>query len=337
MGMIHYHAYQKVKGAKVVAIVSRSPEKRSGDWRGIKGNFGPEGDKIDLGDIARYETLDQLLKGEDVDLVDICLPQTMHADASTGAMLAGKHVLCEKPISITTRDADQMVKTAHQTQKKLMIGQVLPFFPEYKYAKRLIDEGTHGQLTGGYFKRVMSDPTWISDYYDPEKSGGPLIDLHIHDAHFIRLLCGMPDRVFSRGRMRGEVVDFATTQFIFNGENNHLITSTCGVISQQGRPFTHAFEIYLEKATLIYDFSNFEGKGYGHTPLTLVTDDGKVVQPETGTGDPIDAFVAELSHCIETVTTGSPSPMLDGSVARDALLLCHREVESVRTGKIVKV
>jgi predicted dehydrogenase len=109
------------------------------------------------------------------------------------------------------------------------------------------------------------------------------------------------------------------------------------VISQQGRPFTHAFEIYLEKATLIYDFSNFEGKGYGHTPLTLVTDDGKVVQPETGTGDPIDAFVAELSHCVETVTTGSPSPMLDGSVARDALLLCHREVESVRTGKIVKV
>lgn len=106
---------------------------------------------------------------------------------------------------------------------------------------------------------------------------------------------------------------------------------------QPGRPFTHAFEIYLEKATLIYDFSTFEEKGYSRTPLTLLTDDEKTVKPETGTGDPIDAFVSQLSHCVETVTGGSTSPMLDGSVARDALLLCHREVESVRKGKMVKV
>ena len=134
--------------------------------------------------------------------------------------------------------------------------------------------------------------------------------------------------------MRGEVVDFATTQFIFNGL---LITSTSGVILQQGRPFTHAFEIYLEKATLIYDFSTLDGKPYSSMPLTLLSEDGKVFRPQIGSGDPVDAFVSELSHCIESVNSGSTSPLLDGSLARDALLLCHKQVESVRKGKMVKV
>jgi predicted dehydrogenase len=132
-------------------------------------------------------------------------------------------------------------------QEALKKGQVLPFFYEYAYAKRLIDQGIYHRLTGGYFKRIVSDPAWISDYYDPDKSGGPLIDLHIHDAHFIRLLCGMPDRVFSRGRMRGAVADFATSQFVFD---DLFITSTCGVIPQQGRPFTHALKYILKRLRL---------------------------------------------------------------------------------------
>jgi predicted dehydrogenase len=55
MGMIHYLAYQKVRGARVAAICSREPRKLAGDWRGIKGNFGPPGTKMDLHGTATYE------------------------------------------------------------------------------------------------------------------------------------------------------------------------------------------------------------------------------------------------------------------------------------------
>ena len=72
------------------------------------------------------------------------------------------------------------------------------------------------RLLGAQLKRIISDPLWLPDFYNPQKVGGPLLDLHVHDAHFIRLTCGMPAAVYSRGRMRGEVVEFVQTQFLFD-------------------------------------------------------------------------------------------------------------------------
>jgi len=337
MGMIHYLAYQQVRETRVKAIVSRSPKKRTGDWRGIKGNFGPEGTMMDLGDVACYESLDQLLDDPQVDLVDICLPAVMHADASIRAMRAGKHVLCEKPISISIGNAERMVETAQETRRLLMIAQVLPFFPEYDYIRRIAGQGTYGRLWGGSFKRVIADPIRVREYFDPSVVGGPLIDLHIHDVHFIRLLCGMPVRVYSRGRMRGEVVEFATTDFLFEGEHAPLITAAGGVIGQQGRPFNQAFELYFEDATVLYDYHTLDGESDGSMPLTVLTRDGKILRPESSSGGPLDAFKAELTEAAGAVENGSPSPLLDGIAARDALLLCHKETESVRTGRFVEI
>ncbi|MBN2551417.1 MAG: Gfo/Idh/MocA family oxidoreductase [Spirochaetales bacterium] len=337
MGMIHYLAYRQVKETRVKAVVSRSPKKRAGDWRGIKGNFGPEGTMMDLGDVDCYESLDQLLDDPQVDLVDVCLPAVLHADASVRAMRAGKHVLCEKPISISIRDAERMVETAQETQRLLMIAQVLPFFPEYDYVRRTAGQGTYGRLWGGSFKRVIADPIRVSEYFDPSVVGGPLIDLHIHDAHFIRLLCGMPERVYSRGRMRGDVVEFATTDFLFGGGHAPLITAAGGVIGQQGRPFNQAFELYFEDATVLYDYFTLDGGAGPSLPLTVLTRDGGILRPGSSSGGPLDAFVAELAEAAAAVENGSPSPLLDGKTARDALLLCYRQTESVRTGRFVEV
>ncbi len=137
------------------------------------------------------------------------------------AFKAGKHVLCEKPIALTTADAQRMVKAATASGKQLLIGHVLPFFPEYAFAREAIVSGRYGKLLGGHFKRIISDPQWLKDFFNPQKVGGPVIDLHIHDAHFIRLVCGMPKGVFSRGRMRGDVVEYVDTQFLFDDRVAH--------------------------------------------------------------------------------------------------------------------
>jgi predicted dehydrogenase len=336
MGLIHYLAWRRVRGAKVAAVVSRDPKKRAGDWRGIQGNFGPPGSMVNLAGVATYTELDELLADPRIDLVDLCLPPALHAQAAIAALKAGKHVLVEKPIALTTAEADRMVAAARKADRQLLIAHVLPFFPEYDFARRSIASGKVGRLLGGHFKRVISHPAWLPDFYDPAKVGGPVVDLHIHDAHFIRLVCGMPRAVYSRGRMHGQVVEHFTTQFLFD-DAGLAVTATSGVIQQQGRAFTHGFEIHLERATLIYDFAVLGGQPVLATPLAVLDAKGRVVRPKLGSGDPVDAFVAELSEAARAVRTGTPSPLLDGSLARDALRLCHAQTQSVERGREVKV
>jgi predicted dehydrogenase len=164
--------------------------------------------------------------------------------------------------------------------------------------------------------------------------GGPMIDLHVHDAHFIRLLCGMPRAVQSVGRMRGEVVEQFSTQFLFH-DPGLVVTAASGCIAQQTRPFTHAYEIYLERATLFFEFAGVQDAPIS-TPVTVLTDK-EVLRPDLGSGDDITAFAAELEEMTRAVSSGKPSPLLGGDLARDAVVLCEKQTESVMRGERVAV
>jgi len=329
MGMIHYLAYRKIRGAAVAAMCEKDPRRLAGDWRSIQGNFGPRGRKMDLKGISRYARLDDLLADPDLDLIDVCLPPWLHAEVTVAALKAGKHVFCEKPIALNPADARRMVNTAARTGRLLMIGHVLPFFPEYRFAYKAITSGRYGRLLGGHFKRIISDPLWLPDYYDPESIGGPMLDLHVHDAHFIRVVCGMPRAVHSVGSMRGEVVERFTTQFLFD-DPGLAVTASSGVINQQGRPFTHGYEIQLEKVTLL--FESFTG-----TPLTVLTENGQVEKPDLGSPDMLDAFPLELQEAVRCVESNTPSKLLDGQLARDALILGHRQTQSIVERRTVEI
>jgi predicted dehydrogenase len=163
-----------------------------------------------------------------------------------------------------------------------------------------------------------------------------MLDLHIHDAHYIRLLFGMPTALTSRGRMRGEVVEYFSTQFEFE-DPALVVTATSGVINQQGRPFTHGFEVHFEKATILMDFSVIDDKPVVSMPCTVLADDDSVEHPEFGDGDPMmDAFVIEITRVAEAVNSGRPAEFLMGDLARDAIIICQKQTESVRTGRRVE-
>lgn len=336
MGWIHYLAYRRVRGVKLVAVSDPIQRRLAGDWRDIKGNFGPPGEMVDLSGVARYSDYHDLFADPNVDLVDLCLPPAMHAAAAVAAAQAGKHVLCEKPMALTTADCRRMVEAAEKARRLLCIGHVLQFFPEYACAIKLIRSGKYGQLLGGTFKRVISDPVWMKDFYDPNRCLGPLIDLHIHDAHLIRLLFGMPTGLVSCGRMHGEVVGYCQTQFQFS-DPTLVVSATSGVI-QQGRVFTHGFEMHLEKATLHYEFAALADRPEGETmPLKVLTAKGDVVRPQLGDVDSITAFAAEITEVVRTIKANRPSALLDGDLARDAIILCHKQTESVKKGRPVRI
>jgi len=328
MGMVHFLTYQKLRGVKVVAICEKDEDRLTGDWQGIKGNFGPVGKKMDLSGVATYASLDDLLADENVDLIDITLPPALHADVAVGALRAGKHVFCEKPMALNSRDCESMITAAKRAGKLLMIGQVLPFFPEYSWALDQFESKKYGQLLGGNFKRVISNPEWLNDYWLANRVGGPMLDLHVHDAHFIRLLFGLPQAVTSNGRMKKELAEYWNSQFDY-GPSGPVVQATSGTINQQARAFDHGFEIHFEKATLMFEFAVVGDHANYLCPPTLLTDDGRVERPSLGSGDPMDAFRAELEEVVSCVMKEEPSTVLDAEIAQDAVRLCQIQTESL--------
>ena len=332
MGMVHFLTYKKLPGVRVSAICDRSPEKLSGDWTSIRGNFGPPGKQMNLADLAIYQSVDELIADPQINLVDITLPPFLHAEVSIKALEAGKHVLCEKPMALNVNDCDRMITAAEKSGRKLLIGHVLPFFPEFAWALREIRSGEHGRLLGGSFTRVISDPTWLSNYWNANQVGGPMLDLHIHDAHFIRLLCGMPSTVTTRGSQRNGLPEHWHTLFEFEG-GQVTVQATSGVIRQQGRPFLHGFEIHLERATLLFEFAVCSDQSSYLCPPTVLNSAGHVQCVELGDGDPMNAFHAELEHVVRVLINHASLDALDPLLARDALALCEQQARSLTTAR----
>jgi predicted dehydrogenase len=335
MGWIHYLGYQQRDDIQLSSICTRNEQKLAGDWTSIKGNFGPPAEQVDVSSFCCHNQLDDLLADPELDLIDICLPPHMHADVAVAAFQAGKHVFCEKPLALGPEDCDRMVAAAEEADRLLLVGHVLPFFPEYAFLRKLVADSTYGKLLGGQFDRVISDPEWLPDFYDPARVGGPLVDLHVHDAHLIRFLFGMPREVISQGRIRGEVVEFCNSQFYFD-DPSLVVGSTSGVINQQGRGFMHGYEVHFEKATLQFRFSALADEPET-SPLKVLRDDGSVERPELGGGGEIAAFVDEIGEVVESIKAGQPSALIGGQLARDAVVLCQKQTESVFTRTAVSI
>jgi predicted dehydrogenase len=336
MGWVHWLSYQKLRGVRVAAVCEQDPRRLAGDLRGIQGNFGPPGEKIDLTDVAAYAELDDLLADKKIDLVDITLPTLLHADMAIRALAAGKHVLCEKPMALRLADCRRMVAAAKKAKRLLMIGHVLPFFPEYHWALKVIRSGKYGRLLGGSFRRISSEPTWMKNYWSPDHIGGPMLDLHVHDAHFIRLLFGLPRLVTTTGRVRNGLAQFWHTQFRC-GDPQLVVEATGGTIDQPGRSFDHGFEIHLEQATLVFQFAVIGGTGRYLCEPTLLDNKGRVERPKLADGDPMNVFPAELREVAKAVRSGQPSEILGGQLAQDAIRICEAQSASLQQGRPVKV
>ena len=93
-----------------------------------------------------YADFRKLLERDDIQAVDVCMHNNLHAPATIAALEAGKHVFCEKPIAGSYIDGKSMVEAAAATGQKLSIQLATLFSRETKVAKRLIDDGRLGRV-----------------------------------------------------------------------------------------------------------------------------------------------------------------------------------------------
>jgi predicted dehydrogenase len=144
-----------------------------------------------------YSDYAEMLADPDIDAVSICTPSGMHADQAIMAMEAGKHVLCEKPMALTTRDAERICECEARTKKTLSVIFQMRFIEDMQYLKRVIADGMLGTLVfcdlymkywrdEAYFKVSPWRGTFAMD------GGGALMNQGIHGVDIMHFLCGAP-------------------------------------------------------------------------------------------------------------------------------------------------
>lgn len=182
----HMENYSKLEGCKVTAICDIDEAKLNtfGDRHGI---------------VRRFTHIGKLLCEADIDAVDVCLHNNLHAPVSIEAMRRGKHVYCEKPMAGSWADARAMLDTAEETGRKLHIQLAYLYADETRAARRIIESGRLGKLyhMRSYGFRRRSRP-FVDGYATKEfvnkttASGGALFDMGVYHISQLLYLSGLP-------------------------------------------------------------------------------------------------------------------------------------------------
>jgi len=133
-------------------------------------------------DAAIYEDYRELLKDDSIDVIHVCTPNVSHAPIAVAALNAGKHVMSEKPMATTYKDAKLMCDTAKENGKLLTVGYQYRCRPEPLYLKEMCKNDELGEI---YFAKAHAIrrrgvPTWGVFLKEEEQGGGPLIDIGTH-------------------------------------------------------------------------------------------------------------------------------------------------------------
>jgi predicted dehydrogenase len=326
MGVTHLKAYLQTPSAQLVAVCDSVRLPVNGVLAGVQGNVTGSGD-LDLGrDVRVCRELSEVLADPGVDLVDLCVPTPLHVEHSLAALHAGKHVLCEKPLALSSREARELVQAARSARGFFMPAMCMRFWPGWAWLKRVVQEKTYGTVQSAGFRRLSEAPAWSkATYASSAGNGGALLDLHIHDTDFVQFLFGRPRAVFSTGLARdGGFPDHVVTQYLYPG--GPVVHAEGGWLLARG--FHMSYTLHCERATLDYNLAR--GADALH-----VLEPGK--DPQVFKADEPDGYGAEIRYLIDAILSGQAPKVVTAQDGLNAIEVCEAEAKSVHTGNIVEL
>jgi len=272
----------------------------------------------DSGIAKVFTDFKDLLELDEIDVVDICTPNKIHCPAVLASLRAGKHVLCEKPLAVSTTEIIAISKALKQTDRILMSGQNMRFAPEASAIKAWVDTGALGEI---YHARVNAtrrnllpiNPSFI----DPKLSGGgPCMDIGVHALDLALWLMGFPKPVRVSGRAHtnfakgfdipggwGEwdrnlfgVEDFASGYIHFSNGST-MVLEASWLQHQEKEEFSATLQ--GKKASISWPTGRF------HTVSNRTLIDG-VVLPQTGFGN---SHAEEIKAFAKAIREKLPSPV----------------------------
>jgi UDP-N-acetylglucosamine 3-dehydrogenase len=308
MGRNHVRVWDEaVDGVDLVAVADPDPEalRRATHGRAIKG----------------YADAAEMFGAEPLDLVSIVAPTSLHLQTTLAALAAGIHVLVEKPIAATRREAERMIAAAEDAGRLLTVGHIERFNPAIRELRARLAAGELGRIFEIHATRLGPFPARIRDV-------GVVIDLAPHDLDVMRFLLGSdPIRLYAETerRIHTEHEDlFVGIMKFADGavgvlDINWLTPTKRRTLSVTGERGMYVAD-YLAQDLVFYA-----------NPADGSVSEGEVVRRHVERREPL---AIELEEFAQAVRSGGPAPV-DPREAMIALLLARTMVEAASSGAVV--
>ena len=306
--------------SKLTAVVSGDPAKA----RRVAAQYG-----VPERSVYSYETFDQIRNNPDVDIIYVCLPNSMHAEYVIRAARAGKHVMCEKPMATSVKECLAMIAACKAANRKLMIGYRCHFEPFNLEAMRLARSGAAGKI-----RFVRSEHGFVQG--DPSKwrlkkalsGGGSLMDMGVYSLQAARYMTGeepiavqameSTDRSDPRFHEVEDQIDWqllfpsgavAACKSMYSAAQNRIIA-----MGDKGR-------IELEPATRYTGNRMWTGRDGREAEITA---------PPSGPGK--TQFAGQLDHLVDCIAKGT-EPIVSGEEGLRDMRIVEAIYRSAREGK----
>lgn len=322
MGRGHLEVYIRLMeedpSIKLTALCDVDPKR----FEAREGNLNIEGvgkDQIDFSRFHLYADMDAMLDQEPLDMVDLVIPTYLHAPYAEKALDRGLHVFCEKPMSLTPEQCQRMIDARNRSGKLLMIGQCLRFWPAYEKLKETVENGSLGKPTAGYYARYGGTPRGsFEDWYlDETRSGGCLLDQHIHDVDMVNWLFGLPEAVSTRGvnANPGAGIDALSTIYRYPGMS--VATEDDWSLNGKDMKFQMRFRQNFERGAVVFEDNK----------LTVYPNGESSYVPDL----PADnGYYRELRYFLDRIGDGEPIATAPLESTRDTIRVAVAERESAR-------
>ena len=329
-GTHHARAIENTAGARLAAVAERSDESRA-----AAKEAHPQ--------VETYDDYRQLLARNDIDAVDIVVPSHLHYEVAKAALEAGKHVLVEKPMTLTPAHCDELLELSRNKQKVLAVDHEMRLSSLWGKVKQMIDDGLLGMpqyalLELSRFPYRLGSEGWR---FDIDRVGNWILEepIHFFDlARWYMTELGEPVSVYARANSRQpghpELQDNFTTVMNFSGGGFAVISQTlaafehhvtCKVTGTKGAVWANwsAPDARHPEPVFALRYSSGDPNRVEEVPFEMVT--GEVVELEQ-----------QIAALVDSVQKGTPA-VADGKDGRWAVLLCLAAQRSVDTGRPVLI
>jgi len=317
MGRTHLASY-RAAGVRVDAVLDPTGGTTTG------GNLGTGAEAIDLSGIQVFRDADAFFAKAALDAVSVCTPTDTHVTIAERALARGWHALVEKPVALASAEIHRLEAVATRSGKVCMPAMVMRFWPGWAWLRDRIHDQQFGPLKTLTLERLGSRPKWNPEFYaDLTRSGGAMVDLHIHDADFVYWCFGKPDSLVTTGS--AEQVTTIYRVGGVGGSGAPGVVASGGWAQQASFGFRMRYLANFERATVEFDLAR------GEHPVTISDADG--TRPlNVGT---MSGYEAEVRHFLEVIA-GREAPRAtlgDAVVVSGILELERRSLESRGCGR----
>ena len=311
MGKEHLTAAYGISSVEFAGIVDSNPERADS----LAKEFN----------LPLFTQVEQAIHEIRPDAVDICTPTSSHRSLIELCAENHLHALCEKPLALTRADAEIIREVCRKSGIRVMVAQVLRFWPEYKFAIESVTKETFGPILSITCRRLSSLPAWNSWMMTPQ-GGGVAIDLQIHDMDFILRLLGRPFQIQAAGYLYKDVIVSIGNQLVY--PSGIPVFTEASYSMPSSYPFRMYFQIECRDAVMEMDFWRPKEERLRVFPVK-----GNPFTPSLPRGN---GYGEEIHYFTERLLDGQPFSECPLDESLMALYMCLASEQSCRSHVPVK-